>query len=121
VATPAVLVVDDDPGICEMLSLALENEGYSVRCAANGQEALTTLTEWRPSAILLDLAMPVMDGLAFRARQLEDPTLAPIPVVVLSANGHLWNPTDQWHRAPLIPKPFDLQALLGTVKLLAPV
>jgi CheY-like chemotaxis protein len=115
-ATPALLVVDDDPDIREMLAIALEGEGYAVRCAGNGQEALQTLEGWRPNAILLDLSMPVMDGLTFRARQLDNERLAAIPVVVLSANGHLWNVVAQRHDGPLFPKPFDLLALLGVLE-----
>jgi CheY-like chemotaxis protein len=82
-----VLIVDDDPQTSDGLSLVLEAAGYTARTAANGAEALNELRQWRPDYILLDLAMPVMDGWTFRAQQLRDPKLADIPVVVLSGHG----------------------------------
>ena len=60
--------------------------GYTVAMAADGREALDRLRrQWRPSLILLDLTMPVMNGWQFRAEQRLDPALSGIPVVVLSA------------------------------------
>src|SRR5437762_11749160 len=82
-----VLAVEDDFDLRDALVPILEYEGHRVVSAANGQEALERLqTMPPPSLILLDLMMPVMDGEEFRARQLRDPTLASIPVVVVSAH-----------------------------------
>jgi CheY-like chemotaxis protein len=65
--------------------MVLEWEGYQVACAADGREALDRLRGGeRPSVILLDVAMPVLDGRKFRQEQGQDPALAPIPVVVIS-------------------------------------
>ena len=64
-----VLVVDDDLSIQGFLAEALADEGYGVRTAANGREALAILREWRPDLILLDLMMPEMDGWEFRGEQ----------------------------------------------------
>jgi CheY-like chemotaxis protein len=85
-----VLVVDDDSGIRELLMRSLSFEGFDVMEAANGQDALTQLrTGRRPSVIVLDLRMPVMDGWAFRIAQRADPKIARIPVVILSgADAH---------------------------------
>src|SRR5205823_13422880 len=81
-----VLIVDDDPALRESLSEVLEDAEYSPLVAANGQEALAFLRQgYKPCVILLDLMMPIMDGWQFRAAQLADPDLGPIPVVVLSA------------------------------------
>jgi CheY-like chemotaxis protein len=80
-----VLVVDDDIGIRELLARSLSFDGFEVIEAANGLDALTRLkTGPRPSVIVLDLRMPVMDGWAFRAAQRADPRIARIPVVILS-------------------------------------
>ena len=85
----SVLVVEDDPAIRETLCALLVGEGYRATGAANGKEALDILRrDERPSVILLDLMMPVMDGPTFRAEQLEDPNLRSIPVVVITAGGH---------------------------------
>src|SRR5262245_13335746 len=83
-----VLIVDDDHDIREALSQVLGDEGWVVATAADGREALDYLDAHRdalPEVILLDLMMPVMSGGEFRAEQLKDPSLAPIPVVVISA------------------------------------
>jgi len=81
-----VLVVDDDPKARHGMGQFLEAEGYSVRTAANGREALDCLRQGPvPAVILLDLKMPVMDGWEFLQEQRADPALASIPVVVISA------------------------------------
>jgi CheY-like chemotaxis protein len=82
-----ILIVDDDAPLRDGLARALEAAGHQVRTAANGLEALGEARALRPDLILLDLVMPVMDGWCFRTEQMEDPDLADIPVVVLSAGG----------------------------------
>jgi len=81
----AVLVVDDDRDIRETLQEVLELEGYEVATARNGLEALARMRAARPALVLLDLFMPVMDGIEFRRRQLEEVELSDVPVVVVSA------------------------------------
>ena len=66
-----VLVVDDDASIRELLSTALEEDGYEVVPAVNGQDALAVCERWRPDVIVLDLMMPVMDGWTFAKRLRE--------------------------------------------------
>jgi CheY-like chemotaxis protein len=82
----AVLIVEDDADLREMMAQLLSLEGYRAETAPNGRDALRYLERGdRPDVILLDLMMPVMDGWEFRRRQVEDPTIAGVPVVVLSA------------------------------------
>jgi len=72
----------------ELMNQFLHLEGFSPATARNGLEALRLLQSGiQPKVILLDLMMPVMDGWAFRRAQRTDPTIATIPVVVLSAAG----------------------------------
>src|SRR5215213_7431302 len=81
-----ILVVDDDHAIRDSLTELLEDEGYVVARAENGQEALEFLrSNGAPCLILLDLMMPVMDGYEFMDRTQGDPQLADIPVVVITA------------------------------------
>ena len=81
-----ILVVEDDQDLRESLCEALEMEGYVVVPTENGQAALRHLaTGARPCVILLDLMMPVMDGWTFRQEMMKDPSLAAIPVVVMTA------------------------------------
>jgi CheY-like chemotaxis protein len=82
---PRVLVVDDDPDLCEMMAHLLTGEGFATEVASNGQDALDKAHANPPQVILLDMMMPVMDGWTFLAHQRNDAALAVIPVIVLSA------------------------------------
>jgi CheY-like chemotaxis protein len=114
--TRDVLVVEDDDAIRELLKELLEEAGFRVIRAANGLEALASLRAGRaPRVILLDLAMPVMDGLEFRTTQRRDPSLATIPVVVMSASDGIEQRISEMQVDGYLPKPFELQALLATL------
>jgi CheY-like chemotaxis protein len=83
-----VLVVDDDEDLRRTVTMVLAEEGYQVREAANGAEALLLLHDGPlPDVILLDLMMPVMNGEQFRRAQSADPAIAEVPVVVMTAAG----------------------------------
>jgi CheY-like chemotaxis protein len=80
-----ILVVEDEADTREILVMTLELHGLPTAGVSNGQEALAYLRNQEPpKLILLDLMMPVMDGVEFRAAQLADPRVAQIPVVVVS-------------------------------------
>lgn len=111
-----VLVVDDDVDIRESLLELLELEGYSVRGAANGREALEQLRRRRASVILLDLMMPVMDGFEFRQEQLGDPELSEIPVVLVSAGGRCEQAAKELAALGCVKKPLDVAALLRVIR-----
>jgi CheY-like chemotaxis protein len=82
---PSVLVVDDDSAVRRAVARFLRAEGLAVLEASNGEEGLTRLREAGDvSAILLDLRMPIMDGWTFRRQQRLDPSIADIPVVIMS-------------------------------------
>lgn len=112
-----ILVVDDDTAIREALTAVLEDEGYTVRCAVNGREALQLLRAAAvpPAVILLDLMMPVMSGWEFRAVQQQDAALAPIPVLVLSADRDVQSKSASLQAQAFLPKPVNLDSLLATV------
>jgi CheY-like chemotaxis protein len=107
-----VLVVDDDASIRELLSTALEEDGYEVVPAVNGQDALAVCERWRPDVIVLDLMMPVMDGWTFAKRLRERDE---IPIVVLSAATDLARHAKTIGAAAVVGKPFDLDQLLPKV------
>ena len=111
-----VLVVDDDPSIQGFLAEALADEGYDVRTAANGRDALAILEGWRPGLILLDLMMPEMDGWAFRTEQRTMPGVSDVPVIVLSATRDLSAKACDLDPAHVFSKPFDLEELLATIE-----
>jgi CheY-like chemotaxis protein len=90
-----ILVVEDDRATRELLSEVLLEEGYEVKVAAGGREALLVLGDWRPGLIVLDLVMGEMDGWAFRAAQRSLAGAAGVPVLVVSAlDGARYSPGD---------------------------
>jgi CheY-like chemotaxis protein len=105
----SVLVVDDDADVRELLRVALETEGYMVGCAANGREALNYLRSHADTClILLDLMLPVMDGRHFRTVQLQDRSLAWIPIVLMSGTPDPKRPARELGARRLVRKPLDL-------------
>ena len=103
---PHVLVVDDDRSARESLSSLLDLDGYSVLEAENGQQAIDVLKKAThfPCLILLDLAMPIMDGHGFLKLRAKDPMLRQIPVVVVSGNppsGEPLNGIDAYLQKPV--------------------
>ena len=78
-----VLVVDDETSITELLSMALRYEGWQIRSATDGQGALQTAREFRPDAVVLDMMLPDMDGLAVLGRLRRE--LPDVPVLFLTA------------------------------------
>ena len=81
-----VLVVDDMPAIREPIAASLRGAGYETACAANGAEALVAVGRQKPGLILLDVSMPVMDGVSFLAALRAQPGMAGIPVILLTAD-----------------------------------
>jgi len=118
-ATPTdhcpVLIVEDDADLREMMAQLLSLEGYRAETAPNGRDALRYLERGdRPDVILLDLMMPVMDGWEFRRRQVADPTIATVPVVVLSAVDPAR--ARDLEGAAFLKKPLDFDHLLALVR-----
>lgn len=113
---PRVLVVEDHADLREMLAVLLESEGYEVQTAGNGAEALNSLSEARPSVILLDLMMPVMSGDEFRERQLADPRYRDVPVICMSAAHDGRERCERIHATQYFQKPVDFDRLLGAVR-----
>jgi CheY-like chemotaxis protein len=113
-----ILIVDDESSIREMLRLFLELKGYTVASAVNGQDALDYLAQSAelPQLILLDLMMPVMSGAEFRTAQRQTPTLAGIPVALISADENLRDTAPVLNAEAYLPKPIDFDALLATVE-----
>jgi CheY-like chemotaxis protein len=110
-----ILIVDDDPDIRDSLKEVLEDEGYTVSSVGNGREALDYLrrTPEHPCVILLDLMMPVMDGWQFRREQKQDPAIAGIPLIVITATGKRPVLVDA---DELVMKPLDLSRLFEAIE-----
>jgi CheY-like chemotaxis protein len=113
----SILIVEDDSDLREALGEVLRDEGYTVEMAADGREALDRLRrQSRPSLILLDLTMPVMNGWQFRAEQRQDPDLSGIPVVVLSAGDRLAEQMGPLGITDYVHKPIELNHLLRMIE-----
>ena len=118
-ANKHILVVEDNAAARGALAALLEAAGYAVACAANGREALDHLRgPHRPCLILLDLSMPVMDGWEFRDRQRRSPSLACIPVILVSAEGDLPRLASSLGVAGYFPKPVEADGLLRAIRVL---
>ncbi len=111
--SPYILVVDDDPDIRTVLAAILEEEGFAVTCAVNGRVALAAITSALPLLVLLDMQMPVMDGLELlTALHLS---AIKVPVVLMSAACNVKAAAAEQHTAGYLAKPFNLDALLSVV------
>ena len=107
-----VLVVDDGEDVRRLLKIALERTGYQVLTAANGAEALQSMKARVPCLVLLDLMMPVMNGWDFLNAKNSDPRHAAVPVVVITAAGHVDSvPGAQG----FLRKPLDLNSIFEKV------
>jgi len=111
-----ILVVEDNDDVRQALRVLLQLEGYTVFTANDGEEALATLRGGLdPCLVILDLAMPSMDGYDFRARQLQDERLARIPTIVCSGDGRV---ADKAHALGVVgfyKKPIEIDEFLQLV------
>ena len=107
-----VLVVEDEPHGRETLRDVLEDEGYRVRTASDGGEAMVALAAEDAAVVILDLLMPGMNGVAFYDEMQRSPRLAKIPVLVTTCD-----PTRAPLGVPTIEKPLELDKLLSLVAL----
>src|SRR5436189_6355744 len=117
-----VLIVEDDPEVREMLRQLLAIEGFYTIAAGDGLEALHLLRTMRrrapetPCLVLLDLKMPRFGGREFRRAQLSDPTVAGVPVAVISGATDLEERARALGAVATLPKPIDCDVLLEVVR-----
>ena len=113
---PLILVVEDDPDILKLMEEALRGEGYRVVTAQDGAEALAAARREQPDLIVLDLMLPRMNALQFRAEQRRDPALASVPIVCLSALSHAQTIALELGTDDCLPKPVDFDRLLEIIR-----
>lgn len=109
-----VLVVDDDEAIREVVQETLELEGFHVRTATNGREALDEISRFAPLLVLLDMRMPVLSGWDV-ARELQQRRVA-VPIVVMTAAQDAGRWAREINAAGYLAKPFDIGDLIDTVE-----
>jgi two-component system response regulator VicR len=112
-ARPTILVVDDDPETRELMVIWLVIEGYLVHTACNGREALVMLETERPSAMVVDLNMPVMDGAELRRHQQHMPATSSVPFILVSGERDAERIARDLGIADVVAKPVDAGRLLA--------
>lgn len=113
-----VLVVDDESSIVEVLTTLLEDEGYHVVTARNGEEGLASLATSQPEVVLCDVMMPVLDGREMCQRMQANPLYRSIPVVLMSAVSAAAKLAG-CNYTMLLAKPFDLEEVINVVAALS--
>jgi len=112
-----LLLVEDDDDVRDAMAASLRDEGYVVAEAENGRLALEWLQRnGAPCLVLLDLWMPVMSGMELREKMVQDPRLAALPLVIVSAAGDGKARAEEMGAIGFLRKPLDLQDLLATVE-----
>ena len=118
---PGILIVEDDPNICDLIKLTLDNGDYRLSTASGGKEALQKIADEKPDLIVLDILMPEPDGWDVYATLRRNPELTSTKVIILTA---LPVKPEVLVKKNLLPedrfmgKPFDLEDLRSTVRVL---
>ena len=112
-----VLIADDEPNIVVSLEFLMRRQGYDVRVATNGEDALSAVAEFQPDLILLDVMMPRMSGYDVCQKVRENPAWQGMRIVMLSAKGRDVEVTKGMAVGAdaYVTKPFSTQELLATV------
>ena len=114
-----IMIVDDEPNICEAVKITLEAEGFKVLTALNGPECLDKLKNELVDLILVDFFMPEMNGRELCSKIRKDPRLTSLPVVFLTVAQFGGIGKEKLHKlniADYIAKPFDNEDLVRRVK-----
>ena len=110
-----ILVVDDEQNICELLTLYLTKEGYTVETAADGEEAVQKNTTFNPDLVLLDIMLPKKDGwqVCREIRQTSN-----VPIIMLSAKGETFDKVLglELGADDYVTKPFDTKEVMARIK-----
>ena len=110
-----ILVVDDDKNICELLRLYIEKEGYDIEIANDGQEALTKFKEVQPDLIMLDIMLPIHDGL-YVCREIRK--TSQVPIIMLTAKGEVFDKVLglELGADDYVVKPFEAKEIIARIK-----
>lgn len=115
---PRVLVVDDDAMLADMIKVRLQHAGFMVNLAVDGLEGLNLLSSLSPQVVLLDTAMPRLDGLAVLEEVRRTPKLAQTPMIMMTARGKAADVQAAVSRGATdyLVKPFSFDELLRKVR-----
>ncbi len=107
----SVLVVDDEPDLREALADLLVDQGFMVMTAASGRDALELLAACRPAVVVLDVMMPIMNGIELLEIMKKEPALSCIPVLLVTASHNIGQGD-----VPLFHKPVDVDRLISAIR-----
>ena len=110
-----ILVVEDDLTLRLTIEFVLRDEGFAVVTAADGQEAVERARSQRPSLVLLDWGLPILDG-AGVAAAIHETYQEDVPIVLITADGRSTEKARQVRARDFLNKPFDLDHLISTVR-----
>jgi DNA-binding response OmpR family regulator len=111
-----ILIVDDEPDFIQMIKIRLENEGYDVDSATDGQEGLKKARSFRPHLILLDILMPGKDGYTMIRELRLDGDIGDTPVIVTTAKTGMSDLFKVEGVVDYLVKPFDDGELISRIK-----
>jgi CheY-like chemotaxis protein len=115
VTRQTILVVDDDPDTRELMTTCLVTAGYAVHAASNGCEALGILETELPSAMVVDLNMPMMDGAELRRHQQDSPATSSVPFILVSGALNAERIARDLGIVDVVMKPVDTARLLAII------
>jgi CheY-like chemotaxis protein len=115
---PLVLVIEDEAGVRELLSLVLSTAGYQVVVAESALGVVERVRRQRPAALVLDLGLPYVSGAHLLAalREDPDPAVREVPVVIVSALAEALPPARRAQVSAVLAKPFSMDALVSAVQ-----
>ena len=115
---PTVVVVDDDPRVVDLVCDILNEEAIATEPCPYGYEAHPYIRRLQPKAVILDIQMPLVDGIQLFTSLRADPATANIPVIFFTANAQrllTWYPNFKALDTVFVPKPFDISQLIKVV------
>ena len=111
-----VLIVDDEFGLAEVVAEMLQERGFEVALAINGQIALEIIGEQVPDLLLLDCMMPILDGAGVVRALRADPRTAGLPIILMTALPHVVPPEVEATACALLKKPFSPAELFAAIE-----
>lgn len=117
-----LVIAEDSPHMLRLLEMTLRKAGHTWIACASGDVALAAVQADKPDAVLLDVIMPVLDGLEVLAALKTDPATSGIPVIMLTARGHTLTKqqAEESGAAAFITKPYSPTELIATIERLTP-
>jgi len=114
-----IVVADDDPDLVALMTVPLTKRGYEIATGGNGEEAIDLVRRYRPDLVILDVCMPLLDGLEACRRLKDDEQLKHIPVMLITATASLLPAPDVLYALQVegyLIKPFTVRVLIEKIE-----